>query len=189
MTGEEETLARAVALLEGAGVPYMVTGSVAASYHGRPRATHDVDVVIDPSPGQLEALLEAFRDAGFYVPVETARAALRDRRQFNVIALDHGTKVDLIIRKLRPFSAAEFDRRQRVDLPFARSVAVVTAEDAVLSKLEWVRRGGDAERHLRDAAGVLEVTPSLDHSYVETWARELGVSDLWSRISGKGSSS
>ena len=49
----EETLRRVIEILEKHKIPYMLTGSVAASYHGRPRATHDADVVIDPRPQQL----------------------------------------------------------------------------------------------------------------------------------------
>lgn len=53
----------------------MVTGSVASSYHGRPRSTHDADIVIDPSLDQLEALVRSLLDAGFYVDDERARDA------------------------------------------------------------------------------------------------------------------
>ena len=183
MTLEEEVLGRVVELLERLSIPYMVTGSVAASYHGRPRATHDADVVIDPSPQQTEDLVAGLDAAGFYVDAGGARRAARDRGQFNAIETARATKVDLIVRKARPFSIEEFRRRQRLELPFAPSVAVVTPEDAILSKLEWARRSGDSERQIRDAAGVLELNPGIERAYIERWARELGVSDLWARIS------
>jgi hypothetical protein len=182
VTVEEEVLGRVVGLLERLAIPYMVTGSIAASYHGHPRATHDADVVIDPSLAQTEELLIALGCAGFYLNVEGARQAVRDRRQFNVIEMARATKVDLIVRKDRPFSVEEFSRRWWCDLPFASRVAIVTPEDAILSKLEWARMGGDSERQIRDAAGILEVNPTVDRLYIETWARELGVSDLWMRI-------
>jgi hypothetical protein len=134
-----------------------VTGSIAASYHGRPRATHDADIVIDPSPEQLDALVQTLAAAGFYVDSDRAHEALVQRRQFNVIDPVHATKLDLIIRRARPFSIEEFNRRQRVDVAFGRGVAMVTPEDAILSKLEWARRSGDSERQIRDAAGVLEL--------------------------------
>jgi hypothetical protein len=35
----------------------------------------------------------------------------------------------------------------------------------------------------QDAAGVLAVNPGPDRSYVEHWAQELGVADLWRRVS------
>jgi hypothetical protein len=40
MTPEEETLRAATDILSRAGVPYMLTGSVAAPYNGPPRNTH-----------------------------------------------------------------------------------------------------------------------------------------------------
>ncbi len=49
--------------LSASGTPYMITGSVAAAYHGAARATMDVDAVIDPTPTQLTALVRALRPA------------------------------------------------------------------------------------------------------------------------------
>ena len=64
MTPEEAALAAVVTMLEELGVPYMVTGSVAASFHGRPRATHDTDIVIDPTREQLDELVRRFSTSG-----------------------------------------------------------------------------------------------------------------------------
>jgi hypothetical protein len=36
-------------MLEAAGIPNMLTGSFASAFHGTPRTTQDVDLVIDPS--------------------------------------------------------------------------------------------------------------------------------------------
>ncbi|HXT69070.1 MAG TPA: hypothetical protein VN700_04925 [Vicinamibacterales bacterium] len=182
MTPEEAALVRVIGLLETAGIPYMVTGSIATSYHGRPRATHDADVVIDPSPAQLDSFLETLESAGFFVNADGARGALQRRSQFNAIEIASATKVDVIFRKDRPFSQEEFARRQRVDFAFASSVAVVTPEDAILSKLEWARSAGDSERQVRDASGVLALNPGIDRRYIEQWAVALGVIDLWRRI-------
>lgn len=157
----------------------MLTGSVATSYHGRPRTTHDTDIVIDPTPPQLDSLVHDLEAAGFYVDPAGARRALDQRRMFNAIDTQSACKIDLIVCKSRPFSREEFHRRRPVDLPFARMVDMVTPEDAILSKLEWAARGGETERHLRDAAGVLETNPDLDRAYIERWASELGVSHLW----------
>ncbi len=184
MTPEEAALAEVIDALEYLSIPYMLTGSVAASYHGRPRSTHDADIVIDPTPAALEALVARLASAGFYLNPEAAREALRRQRAFNAIDSTHGWKVDLIPRRDRAFSREEFRRRITVDLPLRARTAVVTAEDAVLSKLEWSRLGGDSERQLADAAGVAAMNPSLDRDYIESWARELGVLDLWHRIVG-----
>lgn len=179
MSPEEDALDRTVQALERLGIPYMLTGSLATSYHGRPRATHDADIVIDPSADQLDALTRDLDTEGFYVDADGARAALRLRRQFNVVETRYACKIDLIIRKDRPFSREELSRRRRVDLGANRVVSMVTPEDAILSKLEWARKSGDSERQLRDAAGVLEINPELDRGYIERWVVQLGVADLW----------
>lgn len=184
MTPEEAALAAVLDALDRLSIPYMLTGSVAASYHGRPRSTHDADIVIDPTPAALDALVTHLIDAGFYINPDGAREALRRRRAFNAIEATHGCKIDLIPRRERPFSEEEFRRRIVVDLPVRPRTAVVTAEDAVLSKLEWARLAGDSERQLADAAGVVALSPALDRGYVERWASELGVLDLWQRIGG-----
>jgi hypothetical protein len=181
VTPEEAALGRMLDVLERHGVAYMLTGSIATSYYGRPRSTHDADIVIDPTAPQLEALVRDLEHAGFYVDPDGARAALRHRRQFNIIDTAQACKLDLIILKQRPFSVEEFQRRQLADLLPGRPVSIVTAEDAILSKLEWARRT-DSERQLRDAAGVLDVHQDLDREYIERWARELGVADLWAQL-------
>jgi hypothetical protein len=58
---------------------------VASSYHGRPRSTHDADIVIDPAAEPLARLVRRLAAAGFYVDAAQAQDALRRRRQFNVI--------------------------------------------------------------------------------------------------------
>lgn len=73
MTPEEEALERVIDLLERLRIPYMVTGSIAASYHGRPRATHDADVVIDPAAGQLDELTDSTALGGGSTSMRTVR--------------------------------------------------------------------------------------------------------------------
>jgi hypothetical protein len=183
VTPEEQALDVVTRLLERLNIPYMITGSLAASHHGRPRATHGADLVIDLDEAQLDALVRDLDAAKFYVDESGARDALAHRRQFNVIDTVRACKVDLIIRKDRAFSREEFLRRQHVDVGFGRTLAMVTPEDAILSKLEWAKRT-DSERQLRDAAGIVELNPALDRRYIAHWAEELGVSDLWRVVSG-----
>ena len=185
MSPEEEALARVVGLLKSHGIPFMLTGSVAASYHGRPRATHDADLVIDPQPDQLQAFVSALSAENFYIDLEGARDALNRRSQVNAIETRSASKIGLIIRKDRPFSREEFRRRMSADLGFIQDVAIVTPEDAILSKLEWARQSADSERQLADARGILSLNAAIDRPYIDRWAHELGVLDLWRRISGE----
>ncbi len=59
---------------------------------------------------------------------------------------------------------------------------VASAEDTVLAKLEWFRRGGEtSERQWWDILGILRVTTGLDRAYLRRWADSLGVTDLLDR--------
>ena len=108
-------LADVIPRLDRAGVPYMVTGSLASSYYGEPRSTRDLDIVIDPDAASLERLVDELVEGRFYVDRDAALEALHDRSQFNAMDAD-ATKIDFVIRKDRPFSVEEFGRRERADL-------------------------------------------------------------------------
>ena len=178
-----ELLADVIDRIDRARVPYMLTGSLASSYHGEPRATRDVDIVIDPDSDGLDRLIADLLGGGFDVDRDAALAALETRTQFNAIGAD-ASKVDFIIRKDRPFSIEEFKRRERADL-LGTDGYIATAEDLVIAKLEWAAVS-DSERQLRDAAGVVAVAPELDVSYVDRWARSLGLSEQWRRVRESG---
>ena len=174
-----ELLAVVVEELDRAGVPYMVTGSLASSYYGEPRSTRDVDIVIDPDPAALDRLVADLVAAVFYVDLDAARQALANRSQFNAIG-PAADNVDFVIRRDRPFSLEEFGRRQRADL-LGTAAFVATAEDLVIAKLEWASASG-SDRQLDDVAGILAIAPSLDIAYIVRWVRALDLEDVWERV-------
>ena len=180
MTGQRAFLGEVVGRLERAGIPYMIVGSVASSTHGEPRGTYDVDIVIEPTPGQLEAFVASFGE-DFYVSADTARDALIRKSMFNVIDPASGQKADLIVRGDAPFDVVEFGRRRRervMDL----EVELSTPEDVILSKLKWSKEAG-SERQIRDALGVaLAQWERLDQAYLDQWATTLSVKDLLDRV-------
>jgi predicted nucleotidyltransferase len=162
--------------LERLAIPCMLVGSYASGFHGHFRATYDVDLVVDPSGEQLKDLLQAVGD-DFYVSEEAAWEALSRRGQFNLIHLATSWKVDLIIRKDRPFSLEEFSRRREERLA-NRRIFTSSPEDTILAKLEWAK-GSGSERQLEDARGVAEAMGErLDWDYLRRWAEELGVGEL-----------
>ena len=174
----EDLLVGTIKALELAQVPYMLTGSLASTFHGEPRATRDIDLVIDPTPDALERLIDELLSDGLYVDRDAARSALAERGQFNAIGTD--AKVDFIVRKDRPFAVSEFKRRQRVTL-LGYAGDVVTVEDLILAKLLWAAET-DSDRQLRDVAGMVAVAGSvLDRAYVTRWANRLGIADAWRR--------
>lgn len=174
-------LAVIVAELDRSGIPHMLAGSFASTYHGDPRTTNDIDFVIDPSRAALDAFVSGLDPARFYVSAEAARSALEQRGQFNIVLLDSGWKVDLILRRERPFSRSEFARREPAEIAGV-SLFVATAEDTIVAKLEWTR-AGESERQFRDVVGVVAAAGErLDRAYLARWIGELHLEPLWDRV-------
>jgi hypothetical protein len=174
----EEFVRRVRAILEVAGIPYMLTGSLASSIHGIPRATNDIDFVVAPNKAQLLELLQRCKRLGFYVSPEEATAALQNKSQFSVIDFATSWKADLIICKTRAFSVTEFERRAEIELGDLR-LTVATPEDVLIAKLEWAKMG-ESEQQLIDAAGILRIQgEALDAVYVERWVESLGLQAQW----------
>jgi hypothetical protein len=168
--------------LSDAGIPWMLTGSAASSYYGEPRATNDLDIVVDPTPAQIEAFAASL-SGSFYVSREEVREALAARGMFNVIDPHSGWKADVILVRDREFDRIEFDRRRPARL-FGLDVFVISPEGSILSKLDWARRG-NSDRQVRDAASVLATNrETLDLDYLRGQARELGVEDLLRQLLG-----
>lgn len=180
MSGLGDFLGRLTGILDSLSLPYMLAGSVASTFHGVPRTTQDVDLVVELNLRSMKALLAAFDPDTYYVSDIAATDALRRGGQFNIIDMETGWKADLIVRKRRPFSLAEFERRISVEL-LGRRVWIATAEDVVISKLEWGAKG-IPDRQIRDVVGVLTTrSESLDVRYIEGWVEELGLNELWRR--------
>lgn len=145
---------RITTALDRAGVGYMLSGSFASAHYGAPRSTQDIDLVIDTTPAQLRAFVEALSGDEYYADIDSALEAHKRQSMFNVIDLATGWKIDLIIRKSRAFSREEFRRRQQVSLHDV-TLFVASAEDIVISKLEWAKRA-QSRRQIEDAASICE---------------------------------
>jgi hypothetical protein len=165
-----------VRILDDIGIPYMVVGSVAASYYGLTRATHDVDLVVALRSEDVPALVAAL-EPDYYVDVEGAYIAAREADTFNAIHNEGVYKVDFWVLKDDEFSRTQFERRVHVDTEGV-TVCVESAEDTILSKLLW-NKITPSERQLADISSVISVNPkSLDWDYLRKWAVRLGVFDI-----------
>lgn len=169
---------RVIRVLEALSIDYLIVGSVASSFHGTPRSTHDVDIVADLKPAHAP-LLVAQLESQFYVEHDSVLRAIRQRSSFNLIDLQTMFKVDVFVLKPSLHSREEMRRRQRVEVgeDVRATIDIATAEDTVLQKLVWHRLGGGvSERQWNDLLGILRVKgKALDRPYLERWAAELGL--------------
>jgi hypothetical protein len=170
--------------LQKLGVPYLLVGSFASTSYGVYRTTADADILADLHPEHAQPLAQALQ-ARFYVDVESIHEAVQRRRGFNVIHLELGFKVDIFVSKAGAFDRQQLERRvlQPIGAHDERTVYFASAEDTILAKLDWYRRGGEvSERQWLDVLGMIKVQGEvLDRSYLREWARNLGVTDLLDR--------
>lgn len=167
--------------LEQLGIVYLIGGSLASALHGVVRTTLDTDLVAEIRPKHVAPLLKELQIA-FYLDAEAIEDAIRRHSSFNLIHLETMFKVDIFVSKQRPFDEVQFARRIRqiVAANPEQSIYVASAEDTILTKLEWYRQGGEvSERQWRDVLGIFKVqADNLDVEYLHRWANELGVTDL-----------
>ena len=174
-----------VDLLDRLGVTWYVGGSVASTVHGHFRATNDVDLIADVRAEHAEALRVAL-DPDHYVDEDSIRDAVRHRSSFNLLHFRTGLKIDVFVAADSEYEASVRARRvlQAIgDGPSARHLWIASAEDTILAKLAWYRRGGEvSDRQWSDVQGVMELRDQdLDIGYLRRWAPELGVADLLER--------
>lgn len=175
-----EALTPLIEALERLGIVYYIGGSVSSSLHGMARRTQDVDVITDIRPGQVPSLVQALQ-SDYYVDEQAWKDAVRHGLPYNIIHLGTMLKVDLIPLKQRAFSREEARRAQPHLLEAGtRPVRVASAEDAILTKLEWFELGGRSSgRQWQDLLGILKQQgAALDGAYLAQWADVLGVRDL-----------
>lgn len=171
-------LEKVVEVLEAAGIPYMLTGSLAAAFYAVPRATQDIDVVIETEEPGIDRLVQDLLEAGWYVDRAAALEAWRGQGQFNAIEAESGWKADFIVRKNRSYSREEFSRRQGISM-LGVDLQVASLEDVLIAKLEWGQLG-DSALQRRDVVQLLERTwDRLDQAYLGKWIAELGLEPEW----------
>jgi hypothetical protein len=161
--------------LDAAGVRYMVTGSIASSYYGQPRSTHDIDLVVELDPASIPALRTAFPASDFYFNEISAEEAILRADMFNIIELKSMDKIDFWVLDRKPWNRSRFSRRTLEQVGEVR-VWMARPDDLILSKLQWAQMSGGSEKQMGDAVSVYEVQfPGLDQPYLDRWARDLGV--------------
>jgi hypothetical protein len=184
-----QTFQRVVQAFNEAGIRFMLTGSFASAYYGASRATQDIDFVIAPTLTQLTTFIHHLSPENYYVDMQSAVHASEKESMFNILDMQTGWKIDLIIRKSRAFSQEEFRRRVSVTVEGV-PLFLATAEDVIVSKLEWAKLG-QSVRQIRDVAQILKLRwNSLDRDYMQQWINDLDLSSEWndacqeSRVAG-----
>ena len=173
--------------LEAAGVEYMIGGAIAAWAWGEPRATQDLDLVINVPIETIGKLSKELEKRNMLIPAEIILdAILEDRADIpiNAIHMYSGLKADLYpVRPGDELRLSAFQRRERIDYgpPIGR-VYVHSPEDLILYKLIYFAIS-QQPKHSRDIAAILRAKKNqLEFEYIEGWVNRLGLRSVWKEM-------
>lgn len=168
-----EALVVAIArILDKLEIRYAVTGGYAISIWGRPRATFDIDAVIELPESKIGVLASALRkvSAMSYIDENMMVLAVERKGEFNFIHIESGIKVDFWVQPRTEFYESKLRRRISKTIQ-GQKVYFVSPEDLILSKLLWHKESG-SELQLRDVESVFKFQKKLDWRYLRKWAKE-----------------
>jgi hypothetical protein len=170
-----------VAPLNRLGVPYMVTGAVAAALYGEPRLTRDIDLVLVLRPGDVGRFAAAWPERDFYVPPREALEEEARRSAGGHCNVSHhitALRADVYLAGDDPLHRWGLERARPYDVD-GEAVVFAPAEYVIVNKLRYYAMGG-SERHLRDIAAMLDISAGrVDIAAVERWVAELRLGPAW----------
>ena len=173
--------------IESAGLEYLIGGAVAAWAWGEPRATQDLDLVVNIPIKKVDQLSQELNARGMLVPSDIILNRIQDKRADIPISAIHmvsGYKADIYpLRGDDPLRKSSLERRALVDLgPEVGKVFLHSPEDLIVYKL-WFYSISRQTKHLRDITSiVITLSDELDYEYIEFWSMKKGVNTLWKEM-------
>lgn len=175
MTSEEVVLAT-IDALEGAGVPYMVVGSLSSNLYGIPRSTRDADFVVQLGDTSIQDIVQRLGPA-FRLEPQMSFETVTGTSRYVVETAEEPFRIELFVLSDDAHDQQRFARRRRTRV-LGRETYAPTAEDVVITKLRWSRQG-QRSRDAEDARNVVAVQgDSLDWGYIHGWCDQHGTREL-----------
>lgn len=180
-----DALAPVVEALQKLRIRHYVGGSIASSFHGATRSTMDVDLIAELTEEKITDFVNCFGDE-FYLSEAAIRDAVKRRSCFNLIHLPSSFKVDIFVSRERPFDYESMSRAtlERLGEATTVQVPIATAEDTIISKLEWFRLTNEtSDRQRDDVSRLLKLlADAADIPYLRRAAKSVGVEELLERL-------
>lgn len=176
-SGQQDLLVEITSFLSQNTIPYMVTGAWSVIYYGRPRASHDIDFVVEIHPDDASKILKILSKLSddFEVQDSLVKRGVQERSMFNIVYKPYVLKLDFwLLKEDDPFDQIRFARKQLVGV-LGTKMYFSTAEDTILQKLRWYKQAA-TDKNIIDAAFVYQIQrKNLDMKYLSTWAKLLKV--------------
>ena len=176
--------------LDSAGIDYLIGGAVATWAWGEPRATLDLDLVVNIPLDVVQQLSIELSKRDMLVPEEVILENLLEDRvdlPINAIHMHSGYKADLYpLREGDALRASALGRRQKIDLGEPLGMVYLhSPEDLIVYKL-WYFSLSQQTKHVRDITSiVMTLKDDLDYDYIEKWADAKGVINIWRELEAK----
>lgn len=182
-TSQEQLLKEIAIFLEANNIPYMITGAWSAIFYGRPRASHDIDFVVELHKRDLNKIVNIFDKLpeDFLIQANNILEAVNKKSMFQVLHLPTMLKMDFWMLTDTDFDRSRFKRRKKVKI-LGQDMEMATAEDTIIQKLIWYKMGG-IEKHLIDASFVFQIQrKNLDFKYLDLWIKKLGLKKYYQSL-------
>jgi hypothetical protein len=176
-----------IGALEASGVEYLIGGAIAEWAWGEPRATQDLDLVVNIPIKAINKLSKELEKRDMLIPAEIILDSILENRAdipINAIHMHSGLKADLYpVREGDELRQSAFRRREQVDYgPPIGKVYIHSPEDLILYKLMYFGLSQQS-KHSRDIAAILKSKKNeLDLDYIKGWVARLGLSSLWKEM-------
>ncbi|MCL4270678.1 MAG: hypothetical protein KJZ72_14085 [Anaerolineales bacterium] len=173
--------------LKASKVEYLIGGAIAEWAWGEPRATQDLDIVINLPIKAIGRFSKELEKRNMLVPADIILDTMMEDRAdipLNAIHMYSGLKADLyLMRDGDELRQSAFQRRLLVDYgPPIGEVYVHSPEDLILYKLMYLGLSGQP-KHARDIAAILKAKKDqLDYGYIDGWVERLGLISVWQEI-------
>ncbi|MEW6608711.1 MAG: nucleotidyl transferase AbiEii/AbiGii toxin family protein [bacterium] len=166
-----DIIAKILKITQNEQIPIMFMGGLAISVWAEPRATYDIDGVIDIERSNLENFLKELTKEGFIYDKSNPIKLIQNLPFITLIypIEEQEIYIDLFLAKSR-YSKEALVRKQNVKIGNL-TIPVIAPEDTILYKLLAGRT-----RDIEDIHQILIIQRGkLDLKYMMKWAEKLGI--------------
>jgi len=163
-------LEKITAIFKKLDIQYMISGSMAMNFYSVSRATRDIDIVVHMQEKDINNFIDNLNN--FYFNKDTIIKETRNLGMYNIIDLESGFKIDIILLKNTEYFKEAFSNKLiKKDLGF--EIDVISLEDLIIAKLLWIQQL-QSERQKEDIKMLLNNT-NTNIEYIIKWVDALNI--------------
>ena len=176
-----DIVAKVIAALDRAKIPFMVVGSFSSNVYGVERTTQDADFVMQLEPLSINHLI---RELGpdFKLDPQLGFETVTMTSRYIATHIDPLFKIEFFLLSDDAHDLTRFGKR-RIEQLHATPLPLPTPEDVIITKLRW-SKGGKRTKDIEDVKNVLAVQnpANLDLPYIRHWTTLHATRDLFENL-------